>query len=277
MTATGTARTAALLIWLRPTLYGLAAALVLLDVADDLFDLGVGVPGLLLLVAAVVALSTEIPRALLVRHAHRGPEPVPVEIAPPVDGRWSALNSPADKVPSHGTRSYAQAYAIDIVRESEDRPRPAFGWWPLVRRNTDFPAFGAPVLSVADATVVRVRDGRRDHLSRTSWPALPLFFAEASARDAAGPGALLGNHLVLDLGDGTYALYAHLMRGSAAVREGERVRTGQVVARVGNTGNSTEPHLHFQLMDGADPSTARGVPFRWRGVGVPANGETFTA
>ncbi|GAA2466913.1 M23 family metallopeptidase [Streptomyces macrosporus] len=276
MTAAGTARTAALLTWLRPALYGLVVALVLLDLAHDLFGLGVDAPGRLLLGAAVVALSTEIPRSLLARNAHRGPEPAPVEVAPPVTGRWSALNSPADKVPSHGTRAYGQAYAIDIVHEPEDRPRPAFGWWPPVRRNGDFPAFGAPVLAVADATVVRARDRRRDHLSRNSWPALPLFFAEASVRDVSGLGAIVGNHLVLDLGDGTYALYAHLMRGSLTVREGERVRAGQVVARVGNTGNSTEPHLHFQLMDGADPHTARGIPFHWRGVGVPANGATFT-
>ena len=274
-------RTAALVGRLRPGLYGLVVLLVLVDTAVDLLDStagpAAGVPGGVLLAAAVLALSAEALRWYLGREGHRGPEPAPTEVAPPVTGRWHALNSPADKVPSHGTRAYGQAYAIDIVHEPEDRPRPAFGWWPLVRRNGDFPAFGEPVLAVADATVVRARDGRRDRLSRNSYPALLPFFAEASARDLAGPGAIVGNHLVLDLGNGTYALYAHLKRGSITVREGERVRAGQVVARVGNTGNSTEPHLHFQLMDAADLHTARGLPFTWRGVGVPGNGETFTA
>ncbi len=78
---------------------------------------------------------------------------------------------------------------------------------------------------------------------------------------------------MLELDDGTHALYAHVQRGSFTVREGERVRAGQVVARCGNSGNSTEPHVHFQLMDGPDPDTARGVPFTWRGIGVPRNGE----
>lgn len=145
-----------------------------------------------------------------------------------------------------------------------------------MRRNEDFPAYGAPLLAVADATVLRASDRRRDHLSRNSWPAaLYQLLIEASVRDLGGAGAVLGNHLVLDLGDGRHALYAHLRRGSLAVRPGERVRAGQLLARCGNSGNSTEPHVHFQLMDGPDPDTARGLPFTWRGLGVPANGDVF--
>ncbi|MEU3744751.1 MULTISPECIES: M23 family metallopeptidase [Streptomyces] len=201
-----------------------------------------------------------------------------VEVGPPVVGRWSAMNSPADRTPSHGTHQYGQTYAIDIVEEGEERPRPAFApLWPLVRRNRDFPAFDAPLLAVADATVVHAEDGQRDHLSRNSLPAvLYLMLIESAVRVLAGARRVTGNHLVLDLGDGTYAMYAHLRRGSLAVRAGDRVVAGQELARCGNSGNSTEPHVHFQLMDGPDLETARGVPFTWRGIGVPANGETFT-
>jgi murein DD-endopeptidase MepM/ murein hydrolase activator NlpD len=199
-----------------------------------------------------------------------------IEVAVPVTGRWRALNSPADKVPSHGTRAYGQTYAIDIVAEPDPCARPGFGWWPLARRSEDFPAFGADVLAVADATVVRVDDGQRDHLSRTSWLALVYFFVvEAIVRSLGGARRVIGNHVILDLGDGTYALYAHLKRGSLTVRPGDRVRSGQLLGRCGNSGNSTEPHVHFQLMDGADPDTANGTPFTWRGVGVPGNGRTF--
>lgn len=73
-----------------------------------------------------------------------GPAAEPVMTAAPVTGRWKAQNSPADKVPSHGTRAYGQAYAIDIVAEPASGARPGFGWWPLARRGADFPAFGAP-------------------------------------------------------------------------------------------------------------------------------------
>ncbi|MFJ5138542.1 M23 family metallopeptidase [Streptomyces sp. NPDC088707] len=200
-----------------------------------------------------------------------------VEVAPPVTGRWSALNSPADRTPSHGTHQLGQTYAIDITREDGEKPRPGFAWlWPVVRRSEDFPAFGAPLLSVADATVVHAEDGQRDHLSRSSLlGVLYLLLVEAGARSIGGAHRITGNHLVLDLGGGTYAMYAHLRRGSLAVRPGDRVTAGQELARCGNSGNSTEPHVHFQLMDGPDLATASGVPFTWRGVGVPKNGETF--
>lgn len=203
----------------------------------------------------------------------------PVKVAPPVTGRWSALNSPADRTPSHGVHSYGQTFAIDILAEPEPDARPAFGWlWPLARRPQDFPAYGAPILAVADATVVRVRGRQRDHLSRTSLPGLLyLMLLEGMAREVVGVSRILGNHLVLDLGNGTYAAYAHLQRGSLTVREGDRVHAGQQLARCGNSGNSSEPHLHFQLMDAPDPDAARGVPFTWDGIGVPRNGEIFEA
>ncbi|WP_399886464.1 peptidoglycan DD-metalloendopeptidase family protein [Streptomyces sp. BBFR51] len=201
----------------------------------------------------------------------------PVEVAPPVSGRWSALNSPASRTPSHGVHAYGQTFAIDLVAEPEPGARPGFRvLWPPARHARDFPAFGAPLLAVADGTVVRADDGQRDHLSRNSLPALLyLMILEGSAREMTGVRRIVGNHLVLDLGDGTHALYAHVRRGSFAVREGDRVHAGQVLARCGNSGNSTEPHVHFQLMDGPDPDTAQGVPFTWPGIGVPRNGEVF--
>lgn len=212
------------------------------------------------------------------RHRAGAEVPAPVEVAPPVTGRWSAMNSPADKVPSHGTHGLGQTYAIDIVAEPEDGARPAFAWlWPIARGNKAFPAFGAPLLAVGDATVVHAEDGQRDHLSRNSLLAyLYLFVVEGVGRTVGGARRVVGNHIVLDLGEGTYAVYAHVQHGSLGVRTGDTVRAGQIMARCGNSGNSTEPHVHFQLMDGPDLDTARGVPFRWRGIGVPANGETFT-
>ncbi|MFJ1595063.1 M23 family metallopeptidase [Kitasatospora albolonga] len=234
--------------------------------------------------AAVVSVLLLTTNALQARAgAPRGEPREPVEIGPPVTGRWSALNSPADKVPSHGTHVYGQTYAIDIVAEPEvadgtSQARPPFRFlWPVVRRNDRFPAFGAPLLAVADATVVRVSDGQRDHLSRNSLPALAyLMLIEGNVRMTLGAHRIFGNHVVLDLGGGTYAAYAHVRRGSLKVRAGDRVRAGQEIGQVGNSGNTTEPHLHFQLMDHPDLHTARGIPFTWRGVGVPGGGETFT-
>ncbi|WP_336923327.1 M23 family metallopeptidase [Streptomyces sp. JWR5-1] len=209
----------------------------------------------------------------------------PRAVAVPVAGRWRAMNSPADRVPSHGVHTCAQTYAVDVVHEPEDGARrPGFGWWPLMRRPEEFPAFGVPVRASAEGVVVRVGDGQRDHLSRTSWPVLPYLFAEGLVRQALGGRFLVGNHVVVDLGDGVYALAAHLRRGSAAVAVGDRVGVGDVLGRCGNSGNSSEPHVHFQLMTGPDFRHAFGHPFAWTyraggetRTGVPAGGELFTA
>ncbi|MFF8643898.1 M23 family metallopeptidase [Streptomyces sp. NPDC015345] len=224
-----------------------------------------------------IAVSTTLSRSA--RRRMEVEPPAPVEVAPPVTGRWSALNSPADKVPSHGTHYLAQTYAIDITAEPEDGPaRPGPVWfWPVARHGRAYPAFGEPLYAVADATVVHAEDGQRDHLSRSSLLGVLYFWLiEGVGRTLGGGRRVIGNHVVLDLGEGTYALYAHVQRGSLAVQAGDEVTAGQRIGGCGNSGNSTEPHVHFQLMDGPDPETARGVPFSWRGVGVPRNRETFT-
>lgn len=204
-------------------------------------------------------------------------EAATVEVSPPVAGEWVGLNTPADKVPSHGTHQYGQTYAIDIYMAS-GLPQRSF-WWPVTRRPDDgFPAFGQPILAVADATVVHVSDGQRDHRSRNTWPGLLyLLLIESNVRGLSGARWVIGNHVILDLGNGVYAAYAHLKKGSIEVGEGDRVTVGQRIGLCGNTGNSSEPHLHFQLMDHPKFTRALGVPFRWTGVGVPSAGEPFTA
>jgi len=211
----------------------------------------------------------------------RGPA---VEVALPVVGRWLAWNSPADRVPSHHLHAYGQTYAIDLVHEPANGRRPGLAWWPAARRPGDFPGFGQPVLAPAAATVVRAHDAERDHWSRTSVPAMLYLVAEGMVRELLGPGRILGNHVVLDLGDGVYAALAHLRHGSVRVRPGDRVTTGQQLAECGNSGNSTEPHLHFQLMDHPSVLFAAGLPLRFERyqvagadrAGVPHNREPFT-
>lgn len=206
-------------------------------------------------------------------------------IRPPVRGRWSALNSPATKVPSHGTHGYAQTYAIDLIADPSDGSRPAFGTGRGMRPAEDFPAFGMNVLAPGDGTVVRLRQRSRDHRSRTTLAVYPYLLVEGMIREVIGPGRILGNHIVIDHGGGVHSLIAHLQRGSAVVAEGDRVRAGDVIARCGNSGNSSEPHVHLQLMDRSRPTVAAGLPFSFTDIEVegrpdadlPADGQTMRA
>ncbi|MFE1250881.1 M23 family metallopeptidase [Streptomyces sp. NPDC058766] len=222
---------------------------------------------------------------LLMRRAMTRAQRPPSEEAPPlaldipVNGRWMARNGPATKVPSH-THNLAQTYAIDLAR----RPAPEPVWlWPLTRRPESYPSFGEPLLAPANGQVVAARDSQRDHLTRTSLAGLLYVLPEGFMRSLGLPRHLLGNHLILDLGNGAYAVFAHLRRHSLKVAVGDHVTAGQSLAECGNSGNSSEPHLHFQLMDSPDITTAHGLRFTWRyqdddgheHEGVPADNTCF--
>ncbi|MFA4928289.1 MAG: M23 family metallopeptidase [Patulibacter sp.] len=210
-------------------------------------------------------------------------EPFPIRA--PVTGRWSALSSPADDVPSHGLHAYGQSYAIDLVHVPEGQHAPELAWSPATRPPDEFPGFGRPVVATADGTVVKVHRRERDHRSRDSWPGLMLWFLESMFRELTGPGRLFGNHVVIEIAPGVYALAAHLQKGSVDVQKGDRVRAGQPIAACGNSGSSTEPHVHFQLMDRPGVLFAAGLPFTLTNarddagepVAVPPAGTTITA
>ncbi|MGY1847319.1 M23 family metallopeptidase [Blastococcus sp. SYSU DS1021] len=210
----------------------------------------------------------------------RPPEHPVTVVEPPVAGRWRAVNSPASGVPSHGTNGLGQTWAIDLAAEPGDGARPAFGSGGQWRRPTDYPAFGRPVRSPVDGLVVRVHDRRRDHRARSGWVSLIfLLVVEGFVRQVAGTRWMLGNHVVVRRDDGTHAVLAHLRRGSVRVAVGDRVAAGQQVAECGNSGNSSEPHLHVQLTDSARVAASCGRPMAFRAAapdgsdGLPGNDE----
>ena len=85
-------------------------------------------------------------------------------------------------------------------------------------------------------------------------------------RLSGGATAILGNYIVIDHGGSEYSIYAHLKPGTVTPRIGQKVERGAIIAAVGSSGNSTEPHLHFQVFEGADPLMCTGIPPRWTGV-----------
>lgn len=259
-------------------LLGNAAAVLLLDQS------GIHpVQGFLVLVAMLtlvvsLALLVVVPRILPVEATRT--------VRAPVQGRWTGMNSPASKVPSHGVRAYGQAYAIDLVHEPADGERPGFGG-EAMRASKAYPAFGQPVLAMIDGTVVRASGWRRDHRARSSWAGFAYMMAEGAVRELGGPGFIVGNHVTVRGDDGVFATVAHLQQGSPAVKVGDRVVAGQPIGRCGNSGNTSEPHVHAQLMDRASLWTGQGVPMAFADVtlddgpervdAVPANDQHMTA
>lgn len=186
----------------------------------------------------------------------------------PFDGRWLVQNSPARRVPSHGTDLLGERYAIDFVGV-DDRRRTAdrTDWRTVLSTEPPerFVSFGRPILAPVDGIVVATHDGEADHEARRSQLALIPYALSQARRLRQGVAAIAGNHVILELpGGGVYAALVHLRAGSFRVAPGDRVTTGQPLAECGNSGNSTQPHVHIQLMDNLDLSRARGVPMVFR-------------
>ena len=132
-------------------------------------------------------------------------------------------------------------------------------------RTRDHYAWGQPVHAALDGRVIHTVDGVAEHEWLhpvvEAWATLrnTIAFARAARRlERLDPARLAGNHVIVGSSN-TYALYAHLAPGSVVVHEGDAIVAGELLGRVGHTGNSTAPHLHFQLMDRADALTANGV------------------
>lgn len=190
-----------------------------------------------------------------------------VSVALPLRGEWAALHTPAERVPSHGTDYLGQRYAFDFAR--------LLGFYQKAYRKSiwrhllgsvsveDCYGWGEPVLAPFEGEVIAVGDGWPDRerlnlmrdLLRTS------FFAQNATPEDYRP--LTGNYILLE-GKVGVAVMAHLRRGSIQVSRGQTVTEGESLAQVGNSGNSTIPHLHFHIMNGCDPFNAEGVLCKFR-------------
>jgi hypothetical protein len=177
------------------------------------------------------------------------------EIGPPLAGKgWVAVNGCCEPAGVHrstglsvnGRVYFAQRFAIDWMR-LDDAGRFVHGNSSDVHNFTDY---GADVMAVADGTVVETLNVLDDQKPGTLPDPKTITLENVD-----------GNHVVLDLGNGVFAFYAHLQKESVTVASGDRVRRGQVLAKLGNTGNTSGPHLHFHLMEGPSVLGSNGIPY----------------
>lgn len=175
-------------------------------------------------------------------------------LGPPLKGgNWLAGNGPSRAsghrrtiIPIAGSAGIPQRFAIDLVMVDST--------WKTFRgdqlKNESYYCYGVEALAVADGIVVARKDSIPENIPGVTSRAVAITLETVG-----------GNHVILDLGGGRFAFYAHLQPGSLRVKLGDRVKKGQVLGLVGNTGNSTEPHLHFHIADNNSPLGSEGIPY----------------
>ncbi len=142
-------------------------------------------------------------------------------------------------------------------------------------KNSDFLAYGANVLAAADGTIVKVISGSSEDppMLRRPGETMAAYYGRISERQAAnfakGETGVMGDGVIIDHGNSEYSVYAHLVPGSVRVKAGDHVRAGQAIARLGSSGNSTEPHLHFQVCDKPSALSCAGIPPSFVGIDIP--------
>jgi murein DD-endopeptidase MepM/ murein hydrolase activator NlpD len=142
-------------------------------------------------------------------------------------------------------------------------------------RAQDYLIYGAPVRAVAAGRVAKAvtdKPNSVDQLQRPGESDDAYLTRVGEAQDALvalGFDAILGNHVVIDHGNGEFSVYAHLKPGSVKVKGGDPIAAGQVFAAVGTSGNSTQPHLHFQLSDCAEVEACQSIPVSFEGIRLP--------
>ncbi|HYM77652.1 MAG TPA: peptidoglycan DD-metalloendopeptidase family protein [Candidatus Dormibacteraeota bacterium] len=184
-----------------------------------------------------------------------------VVIGPPLRGdHWLAANGPSDSsvhrraiLPVGGRASIGQRFAIDWVQVYPDGE--------VYRgdkvNNKSYPCYGQLVYAVSDGVITEAKDGIPENTPDPDSRAVPMNLE-----------TIAGNHVIEKIGDGLYATFAHLQPRSLRVKVGDHVHEGQVLGLVGNSGNATAPHLHFQMCDANSVLGCEGLPYALRSFEV---------
>jgi murein DD-endopeptidase MepM/ murein hydrolase activator NlpD len=187
----------------------------------------------------------------------------------PLEGVWFAAVGPT----MHTGHRWAlpEEFAYDIAKLGQG----GLSHRASRTRFTDYFAYGATVLAAADGVVVTAMDDQQENSAMLRGPKeseaaygerVQKMQADLLTRGARG---IAGNYVVIDHGSGEYSVYAHLQPGSVRVKAGNRVTRGAPLGKLGSSGNSTEPHLHFQVCDSPDALSCAGIPVDFQNVTLP--------
>lgn len=204
----------------------------------------------------------------------------PIIVGSPLRGEWHSPNTPGAKIPSHGTNKLGSRYAYDFIQVDWERKG-----WPAYRVSlAQYLLFGVPldeyycwgqdVYAPSDGIIVKAEDGYKERTRTRVLSDMTNAYKNAHYFDLKKDDiqSIAGNYIIIECGDNVYAGLVHLQTGSIQVSVGQNVKKGDVIGRVGHSGNSFAPHLHFQLMDSGDIATANGLPFAFEQYELFKNG-----
>ncbi len=194
----------------------------------------------------------------------------PISVSFPLKGEWCPVNTPGYKVPSHGTNQLGQRYAYDFL-QIDWRKEKGYKFYKTSTFQSlvfgvalsDTYCWSQPIYAPFSGEVIETKDGLVErnpvHMVRDLAIVIKngLLFQANSNEDLQ---CVLGNYIILKSDEGFFSLIAHAKTASIKISKGDRVSEGQELAQVGHSGNSTAPHLHFQLMDGPNLLEAKGLP-----------------
>lgn len=186
----------------------------------------------------------------------------------PLKGTWIALGAPS--LISHHRWGSIQEFAFDFVKLGVNGSTHSGDGSKL----SDYYAYGEPVYAVADGTVVSTyaeADESDKHLKQPNETGEEFLERSSASQQkllSHGFSFVLGNHVIIEHHNGEYSYYMHLKKGSIKVKTGADVKRGQLIAALGNSGNSTEPHLHFHITDGPDIAYSRSLPVTFKNISL---------
>lgn len=205
-------------------------------------------------------------------------EPLIVEF--PLRGEWYSPNTPGTKIPSHGTNQLGSRYAYDFIQVDWERKG-----WPAYRTSlAKYLIFGVPldeyycwgqeVFAPCDGIIIQAEDDYKERARTKLLSDMSNAYKNAHYFDPKKDDiqSVAGNYIIIECADNVYAGLVHLQTGSIQVSVGQRVKKGEVIGRVGHSGNSFAPHLHFQFMDSSEIATANGLPFAFEQYEIFKNG-----
>lgn len=170
----------------------------------------------------------------------------------PFQGRWVAVNGCSQKAYSHSWDIPTQRYAYDFIMLDEDGK----SYRGEFSRCESYYCYNQEILAPADGVVVEIVNTAKD----------TLIFPKGRFMSKAKH--IAGNYIVIRHTQHEYSTLAHLKKDSITVKVGDAVTKGQAIAKCGNTGNSSEPHLHFQLQTGQNFYSSAGVPIHFKGMSL---------